>query len=131
MQNVRLESRDIDGKRAWLKDEIFATGMPVLWAPAQVWEALEQQNVLKVSVARKQSVAASENAGVSWVFVPTFNRYHAKADKQMLLDWSQCMTSHHPYVRFIVIKPLPAEEQVTDCYLTGCTAAESGHMAFN
>ena len=84
-----------------------------MWAPAQVWEALEQQDLLKAgSGLDSVRVSEAEIGSVSWVFVPTFNRYLAKPDKQMLLDWADAMPADHPYIRFVVIRPLPAEEQV-------------------
>lgn len=112
-QGVKLECRNIEGKRAWTTDKIFDNGGPVLWAPAQVWEALQQQDLLKSgSGLDSVRVSEAERGSISWVFVPTFNRYHAKPDKQILLDWADAMPQNHPYIRFVVIRPLPAEEQV-------------------
>ena len=110
---MKLELRHVEGKPVWKTDKMSENGRPVLWAPAKVWEALEQQELLKQGVGFN-SVAVSEHQveSVSWIFVPTFNRYHAKPGKQMLLDWADAMPEDHPYIRFIVIRPLPAEEQV-------------------
>ena len=55
------------------------------------------------------TAAQSVAAGGSWVFVPTYNRCHAKSDKQMLLDWADAMPADHPYVRCIVVRPVPEE----------------------
>ena len=115
MQAMRLEARSIQFRRK--PDKLFPDGAPLLWAPAAVWEALEKQRML-VSVADISAqpplvtVPQDQHPRVSWVFVPSFNRYHAKPDKQMLLDWADAMPAEHAYLRFIVIRPLPAEQQV-------------------
>lgn len=117
VQSVKLESRHVEGKTGWKTDKMFENGRPVLWAPAKVWEALEHQHLLVPGSGTEQSVKVSEHQGassISWIFVPTFNRYHAKPDKQMLLDWANAMPEGQPYIRFIVIKPIPAEEQVAE-----------------
>lgn len=131
VQSVKLELRNIEGKNAWNTNKLFEDGRPVLWAPAKVWEALRVQDLLIPGTGTEQSVKVSERQGasssISWVFVPSFNRYHAKPDKQMLLDWADAMPEDHPYIRFIVIKPLPAEEQVAEpspCgYLPDCAGS--------
>lgn len=115
MQRAVLESRNLAGKAGWKADNLFGAEWPQLWAPAQVWEALEKQSVLVAGTYRRPSVslpstaAQSVAAGGSWVFVPTYNRYHAKSDKQMLLDWADAMPADHPYIRCIVVKSVPEE----------------------
>ncbi len=118
VQAFALEPRDIAGQTGWQADHIYESGRPTLWAPAKVWDALAQNELLIPDVHRPVAVSVSPSAQhlkspsspqASWVFVPTYNRYHAKTDKQMLLDWADAMPSQHPYVRFIVVRPLPDE----------------------
>ena len=113
-QSSKLEPRSIEGKGGWDADKLFAAGRPVLWASATVWSALNEQELLMPG-SQEHSVKVADRGidCVSWVFVPTFNRYHAKPDKQMLLDWADVMQGHS-YVRFVVIRPIPAEEQVAE-----------------
>ena len=123
MQHVVLESRNLAGKAGWKADNLFGAEWPKLWAPVEVWEALEQHRVLVAGTYRRPSVSLpstavqSVPAGGSWVFVPTYNRYHAKSDKQMLLDWADAMPADHPYVRCIVIRPVPEEILVSSVEL--------------
>lgn len=122
MQDVMLELRTLSGQAQWPANKLFGSGQPMLWAPAMVWQALHENDVLVPGKDGAASVALAPNAmkqqqartdGVSWVFVPTYNRYHAKPDKQMLLDWADAMPEHHPYVRCIVVRPVPDEIQVS------------------
>ena len=124
IQAFALEPRDIAGQTNWQPDNIFESGGPTLWAPAKVWDALAQNELLIPDMHRPAAVSVSpsakhlkspSSARASWVFVPTYNRYQAKPDKQMLLDWADAMPSQHPYVRFIVVRPLPDEILVSIC----------------
>lgn len=100
----------------WRAQKVFQSGPPTLWAAGKDWEALEKQGLLVPGKQNQPSVSlpsGTQPAGVPWVFVPTYNRYHAKPNKQMLLDWADAMPKHYPYVRFIVIRPLPDEITVS------------------
>ncbi len=75
-----LERRNISGQASWAADDIFRSGQPALWAPAADWRALEEAGLLvtdsraaSVSIGAKQQQQAG-SAGVSWVFVPSYNR---------------------------------------------------------
>lgn len=87
-----LEPRDIAGQKGWQADNIYESGRPTLWAPAKVWDALAQNELLIPDAHRPATVSVSPSTQhlkspsspqASWVFVPTYNRYHAKPDKQI------------------------------------------------
>lgn len=118
VQAFALEPRDIAGQTGWQADNIYESGRPTLWAPAKVWDALAQNQLLIPDAHRPAAVSVSPSAQhlkspssphASWVFVPTYNRNRSKPDKQMLLDWADAMPSQYPYVRLIVVRPLPNE----------------------
>ena len=100
-------------------DSPFEGVRPALWAPQAQWDVLETSRLL-VADDKTGCVCMPCEAGdnhVSWVFVPSYNRYHAQGSKQMLIDWADAMPSDHPFVRFLVIRPI-AEEEVVSCRLT-------------
>ena len=106
----------------WDEEGIFKDGYPTLWGSQAQWDLLQQKNILvgngsdgKVFVPladHRDRIPAVDGKPVSWVFVPTYNRYRVQTKKQMLIDWADAMPSDHPYVRFIVIRPTAEEVKV-------------------
>ena len=141
MQDAMLESRNISGKPGWRDSDVFGQKPVKLWAPAATWKGLEAEQLRVPSQrqflapgpggSREPSVAVGTRkpeASVSWIFVPTYNRYHAEPGKQMLLDWADVMPADHCYVRFIVVRPIAGEILVSPTQLN-IDPIRSSHFA--